>query len=35
MERYDGNADIAFGVARPNVCKETILGKTGFGSYST
>ncbi|KAK3859431.1 hypothetical protein Pcinc_034463 [Petrolisthes cinctipes] len=33
VERYDGNADISFGVARPNVCKETILGKCE-GSWS-
>ncbi|XP_064095508.1 E3 ubiquitin-protein ligase TRIM9-like isoform X3 [Macrobrachium nipponense] len=33
IERYDGNADIAFGVGRIDICKEMILGKCG-GSWS-
>ncbi|KAK8371973.1 hypothetical protein O3P69_018997 [Scylla paramamosain] len=33
IERYDGNADIAFGLARGDVCREVILGKCG-GSWS-
>lgn len=33
LERYDGNADIAFGVGRIDICKEMILGKCG-GSWS-
>ena len=27
IDKYDGNADVAFGVARPDVDKEQILGK--------
>lgn len=27
LERYDGNADIAFGLGRIDICKEMILGK--------
>ncbi|KAK7081990.1 tripartite motif containing [Halocaridina rubra] len=33
LERYDGNADIAFGLGRIDICKEMILGKCG-GSWS-
>ncbi|KAG0727221.1 E3 ubiquitin-protein ligase TRIM9 [Chionoecetes opilio] len=33
IERYDGNADISFGLARGDVCREVILGKCG-GSWS-
>lgn len=27
IEKYDGNADIAFGLGRIDICKEMILGK--------
>ena len=27
IERYDGNADVAFGLARGDVCREVILGE--------
>ena len=27
LERYDGNADIAFGIGRIDICREMILGK--------
>ncbi|KAK8754632.1 hypothetical protein OTU49_016941, partial [Cherax quadricarinatus] len=33
IEKYDGNADIAFGLSRIDICKEMILGKCG-GSWS-
>uniref|UniRef100_A0AB74NKG8 Tripartite motif-containing 9 n=1 Tax=Penaeus monodon TaxID=6687 RepID=A0AB74NKG8_PENMO len=33
LERYDGNADIAFGLGRIDICKEMTLGKCG-GSWS-